>query len=155
MRKIGLLALAGALFAAPVPASAGFFVEGSLGLPWRTSPDLHREPTNVLVTPGYQITWVSVELGLVADFAQFERPGAWGLRPMIGVRPPMLPVYGKLILDVHDLGRDALTSVGGALGASYGLGPVAVFLEGDFIPRKVNDQSLNVLELRLGVSFEL
>lgn len=153
MRSLALLALAIAASAAPRTASAGFFAEGSLGVPWHTSPGLYREPTNIMVTPGYELLWLSAELGVLANFSQFQRSSTWGLRSMVGIRPPMLPVYGKLLFDIHDLSHGTVTSVGGALGFGFNLLGLGVFFEGDYIPRKLAGQSLNIWEARLGVSF--
>jgi hypothetical protein len=153
MRKLALVILAAALVAAPRPASAGFFVEGSLGIPWHTNPSLYREPTNLMITPGFEIAWVSAELGLLTDFAQFSRSSTWSLRPMVGLRPPLFPLYGKLILDVHDISGGTVTSVGGALGTGFSVLGLGVFLEGDYIPRTIAGENLSIVELRLGVSF--
>lgn len=153
MRKLALAVLASGLLAAPRPASAGFFLEGSLGVPWHTSPSVYREPTNLMLTPGFEVVWVSAELGVVANFSQFDQSSAWSLRPMIGLRPPAFPLYGKLIFDVHDLSGGTVTSVGGAIGTGFDLLGLGIFIEGDYIPRKVDGQNLNIVELRLGVSF--
>ncbi len=153
MRTLALPILAAALVAAPRQASAGFFLEGSLGIPWHTNPSLYREPTNVLLTPGFEVVWVSVELGVLADFAQFNQSSTWSLRPMVGLRPPVFPLYGKLIFDIHDLSGGTVTSVGGALGTGFSLLGLGVFLEGDYIPRKVAGENLGIWEIRLGVSF--
>lgn len=153
MRKLALLVLAAALVAAPRPASAGFFLEGSLGVPWHTNPSVYREPTNIMVTPGFEIVWVSAELGLLANFAQFNQSSAWSLRPMVGLRPPAFPLYGKLIFDVHDLSGGTVTSVGGALGWGFDLAGLGIFIEGDYIPRKTGGENLDIIELRLGISF--
>ena len=153
MRKLGLLVFAAALVAAPRPASAGFFIEGSLGVPWHTKPSIYREPTNILVTPGYEIVWVSAAPGVPAHFSQFSQTSAWGLRPMVGLRPPAFPPYGKLIFDIYDLSKGTVTSVGGALGGGINLAGLGIFVEGDYIPRKENGQILAIWEFRLGVSF--
>jgi len=153
MRKLALLALAAALVAAPRPASAGFFLEGSLGVPWHTSPDFYREPTNLMLTPGFEIVWVSAELGVVANFEQFGQTSAWSLRPMVGLRPPAFPLYGKLIFDVYDLSGGTVTSVGGALGGGFNLVGLGIFAEADYIPRKSGGENLAIWEFRLGVSF--
>lgn len=153
MRKLALVLFAAALCASPRPASAGFFIEGSLGVPWHTNPTVYREPTNIMVTPGFEIIWVSAELGVVANFAQFSQSSTWSLRPMVGLRPPAIPLYGKLIFDIHDLSGGAITSVGGALGGGFTLLGLGVFVEGDYIPRKVAGQNLSIWEIRLGVSF--
>jgi hypothetical protein len=154
MRKLGLFALVLALWAAPRPASAGFFIEGSLGWPWQTNPNIYREPTNILITPGFAVfDLVSIELGFAANFAQFQQSASWGLRPMIGIRPPFMPLYGKLVFDFNDLNTSAVSSVGGALGLTFiHFSKVALFLEGDYLPRKTNGVYLNVIEARLGVS---
>ncbi|HEU4382909.1 MAG TPA: hypothetical protein VFR85_05325 [Anaeromyxobacteraceae bacterium] len=153
MRKLALLVLAAAFAVAPRAASAGFFIEGSLGWPWHTNPSTYREPTNIMVTPGFEIVWVSAELGILGAFAQFDQPGAWSLRPMVGLRPPAFPLYGKLIFDIHDLSGGTVTSVGGALGAGINLAGLGIFLEGDYIPRQSNGENLAIWEIRLGVSF--
>lgn len=157
MRKLGLFALVLTLWVVPRPASADFFVEGSLGLPWHTNPVIYREPTNILITPGYAfLDLLSVELGFVAGFSQFEQSGSWGLRPMIGLRPPFMPLYGKLIFDFNDLGHGAVNSVGGAVGLTFvSISVVKLFVEGDYLPRKTNGVYLNVFEGRLGVSLGL
>jgi hypothetical protein len=153
MRKLALLVLAAALVAAPRPASAGFFLEGSLGVPWHTNPNFYREPGNIMVTPGFEIVWVSAELGLLANFEQFNQSSAWSLRPMVGLRPPAFPLYGKLIFDVHDLSGGTVTSVGGAIGWGFDLVGLGIFIEGDYIPRKTGGENLAIVELRLGISF--
>lgn len=153
MRKLALLVLAVACFAAPRAARAGFFIEGSLGVPWHTNPTVYREPTNIMVTPGFEIVWVSAELGVLGNFDQFNQPATWSLRPMLGLRPPAFPLYGKLIFDVHDLSGGAITSVGGALGGGFNLAGLGIFVEGDYIPRKTNGVNLAIWEVRLGVSF--
>jgi hypothetical protein len=153
MRKLALLVFAVALAAAPGLASAGFFIEGSLGVPWHTKPTIYREPTNIMLTPGFEIVWVSAELGLLANFDQFSQPAAWSLRPMVGLRPPAFPLYGKVIFDIHDISGGSVTSVGGALGGGFDLLGLGVFVEGDYIPRKENGQNLAIWEFRLGVSF--
>lgn len=156
MRKLGLTVVLSALLAVPREAGAGLFAEASLGLPWQLSPHTYRQPTNILITPGYSfLDLVSVELGLVANFSGFSKDSSFGLRPMVGLRPPAVPVYGKLILDFNDLGKGTVTSFGGALGASFGFGPVHLFLEGDYIPRSVDGTNYNVLEGRAGVSLSL
>jgi len=154
MRKLGLFALVLALWAAPRPASAGFFIEGSLGVPWQTNPSIYREPTNILVTPGFGLfDLVSIELGFVANFAQFQQSASWGLRPMIGIRPPFMPLYGKLVFDFNDINISTVNSVGGALGLTFvHFSAVGLFLEVDYLPRKTNGVYLNVIEGRLGVT---
>jgi hypothetical protein len=159
MRKMGLVVIVVGLWAAPRPASAGWVLEGSFGVPWQTSPNTARQQLNLMVTPGYGFmdNFLRLELGLVANFADVQNSKFnVGLRPMVAVHPPIVPVYGKLIFDWNDIGGDTSTaSIGGAIGVSFGLGPAALFLEGDYLPRSVASTNLNVLEARAGLSFEL
>ncbi len=153
MRKLAQLVLAIASLAAPGAASAGFFIEGSLGVPWHVNPTVYREPTNIMVTPGFELVWVSAELGVLGNFEQFNQPATWSLRPMLGLRPPAFPLYGKVLFDIHDLSGGTITSVGGALGGGFNLAGLGIFVEGDYIPRKSNGVNLAIWEVRLGVSF--
>ncbi len=155
MRKMGLLVFVVALWAAPRPANAGWVFEGSVGVPWQTSPNVYRQQLNLMVTPGYGLLddMLRLEMGLVANFADVQNSKFnVGLRPMLALHPPILPLYGKLIFDWNDIGGSTSTaSVGVAIGTSFGLGPAALFLEGDYLSRSGN----NVLEARAGLSFAL
>ncbi len=163
MRNVALAAVLVALSSAPALARAGtldFFVDASVGIPWQTSPDVYRQPTNVMVTPGLLVlNLVSAEVGVKAGFSQFDQPSRWGLRPMIGLYPPILPVYAKLVIEVDNLndtgGLGTLTTVGGALGLLFTVGPVRLFLEADYIPQKVAGQNLNIWEGRLGAGLKI
>lgn len=151
MRKLALLVLAAALFAAPRPASAGFFVEGSVGVPMLTGAGTSWGPANLMLTPGYEILWASAEVGFLKDVSGI---GAWGLRPMVGLRPPLFPLYGKVIFDFYDLSGSTVSTVGGAIGGGFSLLGLGIFLEGDYIPRQIAPgQSQRIIEFRLGVSF--
>ncbi len=158
MRKMGLLVLVVALGAAPRSASADWILEGSVGVPWQTSPNTVRQQLNLMVTPGYGFldSLLRLELGLVANFADVHNSKFnVGLRPMVALHPPILPAYGKLIFDWNDIGNTSTASIGGAIGLSFGFGPAALFVEGDYLPRSVASTNLNVLEARAGLSFEL
>jgi len=163
LRRLRRAALVAALCAGPAAARADlvdFLLDASVGVPWQTSPGISRLPTNVMVTPGILLVgWVSAELGVVGAVAQFGQPARWALRPMVGLYPPFMPLYAKLVVDVANLnqagGLGVLTSVGGALGLKFGLGPVALFAEGDYIPQAVNGKNLQVVEGRAGVGVKL
>ena len=157
MRRTGLGILL-ALFTAPGSASATWFLEGSFGIPWQTSPVVVRQQLNLMGTPGYGLfdDVLRLELGLVANLADLENSKFnVGLRPMVAVHPPVVPIYGKVIFDWNDIGNTSTTTLGGALGLSLGLGPASFLLEGDYLPRSVNNTNLNVLEARAGLSFAL
>ncbi len=158
MRRVGLLVFVAALWAAPRQASAGWVLEGSFGVPWQTSPSVARQQLNLMVTPGYGFLddLLRVELGLVSNFADVQGSKFnVGLRPMLAVHPPMLPVYGKLLFDWNDIGNSSTATIGAAVGLSFGLGPAALFVEGDYLPRSLADTNRNVLEARAGLSFAL
>jgi hypothetical protein len=158
MRKTVLLVLAAVLSGAPGSASAGWLLEGTFGIPWQTSPNTARQQLNLMVTPGYGFLddILRLELGLVSNFADVQGSKFnVGLRPMVAVHPPLLPIYGKLIFDWNDIGNTSTTTVGGAVGGSFGLGMANLILEVGYLPRSVNDTNLNVLEARAGLSFAL
>jgi len=157
-----LLAAVGALLlSAPARADlVNYTVDFSVGVPWRTNPDVYRTPTNLMLTPGVLVVnWVSAELGLAQGFSQFGVPARFGLRPMVGLYPPAIPVYAKLVIDVDNLnlagGLPVLTTVGGAIGALLRLGPVRLFLEGDYLPQTVQGTNQHIVELRAGVGVKI
>jgi len=159
MRRWMLAALAAVLLSIPPAARAGLvdgFVEVSGGVPWQMSPGVSRMPANVMVTPGVLfVSWVSAELGVEAAVAQFGAPARWGIRPMVGLYPPFMPLYAKLVVEVGNLnlagGLPVLTAVGGALGLKFPVGPVQLFVEGDYLPLKAQGTNLNVVEARAGL----
>ncbi|HTP52783.1 MAG TPA: hypothetical protein VMK42_18995 [Anaeromyxobacteraceae bacterium] len=162
MRIVKLVTLGALLLASPVAARAGvadIFFDASVGVPWRTSPDVSRMPTNIMLTPGVLlINWVSAEFGVVAGVAQFGQPARVAIRPMVGLYPPVLPLYAKLVVDIDNLnlagGLPVITTVGGALGLQFHAGPIRLFLEGDYLPEKVSGQNLNIVEARAGLGYK-
>jgi len=162
MRIVKLMSLGALFLALPVSTRAGVadvFVDASVGVPWRMSPTISRMPTNVMLTPGILlVNWVSAEVGVVAGVAQFGQPARWAVRPMVGLYPPMIPLYVKLVVDVNNLnltgGLPVITTVGGALGLQFKVGPVRLLLEGDYLPEHVNGQNLNVVEGRAGLGYK-
>ena len=153
MRKMGLCVLVATLWIAPRPASAGWLAEGSFGIPFATNQGWSSGQLNFMLTPGYGILddILRAELGLVANFASVQGSSFnVGLRPMIALHPPILPLYGKLIFDWNDIGNGSTTALGGAIGTSFGLGFLSLFLEGGYLPR-----SVNVFELRAGLALAL
>lgn len=168
MRKLALAALLAAALGAPAAARAdvlAFSLDLSLGLPWQTSPTVERAPTNIMLTPGLVVAdWVSAELGIMAAFAEYSQPSRWALRPMVGLYPPVLPLFAKLVVDVANLnqagGLGTVTTVGGAVGLLFSVGPARIFLEVDYLPKKVplaagGSQNLQVWEGRAGAGVKL
>ncbi len=165
MRKLGLAVLAVALWAAPRPASAGWLVEGSLGFPWQTSPSSLRQQTNIMVAPGYSFAMdiVAVQLGVLANLANVDGSSFnWSLRPMVMVQPPVVPLFGRVILDVANLGTKSaplgsstVTTFGFGGGFSFGVAMARILAEVDYLPRSIGGTSTTVIEGRVGVVLSL
>lgn len=143
-------------FAAPA-AWAGIFVEGSLGKGASVKPEVHAQPLNVMVAPGYSLLarMVRLQLGIVGDVPDVKASKFdLGLRPMLTLSPPILPIYGRLILAFNNLFHDELRTVayGAALGFGFSIGPVGIFAEAGLLPRSLADRMIWVVEGRAGVS---
>src|SRR5688500_15809274 len=155
MRKLLLASVFLACLAAPLSAQAGFGVEGSVGKGLTVSPEVNAEPTNLMVAPGISILWLRLQAGLVADLPDVEnRDFDIGIRPMLTLSPPILPLYGRLIFAFNNLLDDELRTVAydAAVGLSFGLAGVAIFAEAGVLPRSLKSEMVWVLEGRLGVS---
>lgn len=165
-RLPALALLAAVLGALPATASAGPSLAFSLGSGWTTSPETERMPTTAMITPGWAFGPVRAELGVAAALADVTNPTTGRadteveLRPMLVLAPPVVPVYGRVILAVTNLvdgPRDV--AYGGALGVSFGLFGASVFAEAGALPRSVevrtttgtDDELVWVVEGRAGV----
>ncbi len=168
MRKLGLAVAVAALVAVPGLARAGWLLEGSIGVPFQTNdlapvgPGSGRLATNVMLAPGYSFLddIFALELGLVANLGDVERDDFHiGLRPSLKVAPPIIPLYGRVILDVSKLGSGGTTSFGFGGGFSFGVAMIHLFIEADYIPRTVTvgtvDVTQKILEGRAGVELSL
>jgi hypothetical protein len=156
MRKI-LLASA-VVLCVLMPASAGAMgLELSLGKGAAVSPDVKAQPTNIMVAPGIQIVMVRLSVGIVADLPDVkDSVFDLGLRPMLTIDPPILPLYGRLVFAINNLRNSdrakRTVAYGGALGLSFGIAGVGIFAEAGLLPRSLNNQTIWVLEGRIGVS---
>ena len=139
-----------------MPASASAMgLELSVGKGTAVSPETKAQPTNLMVAPGIQIVIVRLSLGLVADLPDVEDSDFdLGVRPMLTIAPPLLPLYGRLVFAVNNLlDSDRRTvAYGAALGLSFGIAGVGVFAEAGLLPRSLNSQTIWVLEGRIGLS---
>lgn len=160
MRKLVLAGITAVLLAAPLQqAKAGFLLEGSLGSGVQTKPSIQRIPTNVMVTPGYSLLgMLALQLGIVADLPDVEA-GEFDLqlRPMLKIDPPVLPVYGRIILAATNLlgDGDPVMAYGGTLGVGFSLAGLGAFAELGVLPRSVNDEMQTLVEARIGLSLGL
>jgi hypothetical protein len=152
MRKV-LVAFAFVLcLAGPVSAHA-MGVELSLGKGAEVSPDTAAQPTTVMVAPGISFVMLRLQVGFVADLPDVEASKFdIGLRPMLTISPPILPLYGRLVFAVNNLIHDTTVAYGGALGLSFGLAGIGIFAEAGLLPRSIDDTTTWVIEGRLGLS---
>lgn len=161
-----LVALALALLLGPAAARAGVVVELSAGSGFRYDPKpVERTPTNVMIAPGYSIAGIlKLELGLAANLSDVEGSKfELDLRPMVVVSPPLFPLYVRGVFGVTNLvdGPQKVT-YGGALGTSFGLMGVGLFLEAGVLHRTLSLTTSGVEsnvdywvgEGRLGVYFD-
>ncbi|HET6438049.1 MAG TPA: hypothetical protein VFG59_08305 [Anaeromyxobacter sp.] len=141
MARLGSLTIALALLAGPSAARAGTVLEGSVGsgLRWQPTP-VERIPTNVMLAGGYSFAGaLKLELGVVGNLAdvnhsQFDLD----IRPMVVLKPPVLPFYVRGILGVSGLVEGpAAVNYGGALGVRIGALGVGAFLEAGALSRRV------------------
>jgi hypothetical protein len=156
MRKLlTALLLVVAVSVIPAAAHAGWGVEGSLGQGWQVKPDAKTQPTNIMVAPGFGIVLLRLQLGLVADLGDVENSKFdIGLRPMVTISPPVLPLYARLILSVDNLTHSDYRTVsyGGAVGLSISLAGFGIFAEAGLLPNNKDDEYRWVVEGRAGVS---
>lgn len=169
MRKLTLTAVAAlGLSLLPRTAAAGPLLEGSVGVGAQLNPSVERTPVNVMLAPGYGFAGiVKLELGLAANLADVQNSRFdLELRPMVVVSPPLFPLYLRGIVVVQNLIHGPTNpGYGGALGLSFGLLGVGVFVEAGALARQVPVESATLptsnqdeyrwfLEGRAGVSYE-
>jgi len=140
MRKLTAPLFLAALLLAPSAARAGWLLEASAGQGWEVSPDTVKQPTNLMLAPGYTVLdFLTLELGVLSSLenargAKFDVQ----LRPMAELSLPLFPVYLKAIVGVTGLAASPVKlQYGGALGWRLGLGGVGIFLEAGLLPSNV------------------
>ncbi|MGB8299242.1 MAG: hypothetical protein WCG85_27745 [Polyangia bacterium] len=149
MRKIVMAAVLTSTVLLPAISKADWLVEASLGEGYQVTTPRDWERLNLMVTPSYALplpvlSWVRLQLGVVADLGVAGQPGNKAtnleLRPMIAIVPPLIPLYGRAIFAVTNLiernGEKREIAYGAALGMSFGLGPIGVFGEVGVLPGK-------------------
>ena len=153
MRKFLVAATLTAMILVPAAARAGFLVEASVGKGYQAAPTPRGwEQMNLNIAPGYApslpvLSMFRLQLGILTDFA--DKSGSttnFELRPMLSIVPPILPIYGRLILAIDNLTERGGTKREIAYGAaggvrigtpSIGFVPsMGVFAEVGVLPRK-------------------
>jgi len=146
MRKLVMAAVLTFTVLLPGLSQAAWELEGSLGKGGQLNSPRGWEQLNLMVTPGYALSILRLQLGIVGDFADTSGSKTnLELRPMIAIVPPILPIYGRVIFAVHNLtGRSSSSGTGrefaygAAGGLRFGLGPIGVFAEVGVLPRYRN-----------------
>ncbi len=145
------------LLGASSQASAGLVLEGSLGKGVMVKPSTKAMQTNVMLAPGYEFLWIRASLGIVGDLPDVQDSKFnLQLRPMITVAPPLLPIYGRVVVAIQNLGRsgDKTIAYGPVLGFSLSLAGIGVFAEAGLLPQKIGSETAWVVEGRAGVSYK-
>jgi hypothetical protein len=155
MRKLlTTCALLGVLFGS-VAAHAAWVLEGSAGQGYHVNEPRGWEPTNIMLAPGYEfLGLLRAQLGLVGDLGNVQnRQFDLELRPMIGVYPPIIPLYARAIFAVENMLHHTQVAVGGAVGVKIGIPVVGlgVFAEAGVLPRF--SPTTTVVEGRVGAYF--
>jgi hypothetical protein len=165
----GLLVAAALVAAAGAPsaAHAGVVLELSVGSGARIDPEpVERIATNIMLAGGFSFAgMLKLELGLVGNLGDVQNSEFdISLRPMLVVSPPVIPFYLRGIFAVNGM-VDGPTEIayGAALGLSFGLFGLGVFLEAGYLPTDVNvdqgdgttkKQRVKLVEGRLGAYWD-
>ena len=141
MRKFLVATTFAALILAPAAARAGFILEGSLGKGVQASPSpspgqSRWEQLNLNIAPGWApslpvLSWFRLQLGIVTAFAdKSDSKTNLELRPTLSLVPPVLPIYGRVMVVITDiLGRSDVKReypFGGAVGVRIGIPGVSI-----------------------------
>jgi hypothetical protein len=153
-----LASVLAAVVAAPLTAEAGFIVEGSLGKGRVVEPSSGWTQTNVMVSPG--LTFIGsilrLQLGIAADMPDGDKPETdefdLQLRPMLTIKPPLLPIHARAIFAVQNIVDDVRVAYGGAAGLNLSLFGIGVFAEAGLLPTSINSTINWVVEARIGAS---
>jgi hypothetical protein len=159
MRRVLLASTFVFALLAPLSAHAGFVVEGSVGKGVDIKPDVKATPSNVMVAPGWSLLadMLRLEVGLVAALPDVKGSKFdFGVRPMVVVSPPVLPIYARGILGFSNLTHKESRHIeyGAALGFSFSLLGLGVFAEAGVLPYSINDKFHWNLEGRLGAFYK-
>ncbi len=153
MQKLSWAFAVAVLVALPLSAKAGFVIEASGGYGVQVSPGVETGlPPNVMLAAGYGLgEIIRAEIGFVVDKPEGEDPTNLRIRPMLVVDPPVLPVYGRLIVGFANLLDDERAfEYGAALGVGGSVGGLGLFAEAGYIPQSIEGEFHSFIEARAG-----
>ena len=154
MHKLFSTIIVAAIFVVPQAAKAGFLIEGSAGTGIQFKPNLgERVPTMIMLAPGYGIgEMIRAELGIVGALGDVEN-GKFDLqlRPMLVIDPPIIPIYGRLVVGVFNLLDEETRTFayGGAVGVGGSVAGLGLFAELGVFPQG-NAETI-IGEIRAGI----
>ena len=154
MRKLLVALVLLSSFAAAPRAAQAIGIEASIGKGVAIDP-VEAQQVNVMVAPGVSLLWLRLQVGLVAELPDVaDSEFDLGVRPMISLHPPLLPLYGRVVFAFNNLLHDEIRTVayGGALGLEISLAGIGIFAEAGFLPRSFRDNLIWVIEGRAGIS---
>lgn len=154
MHKLSLAIAALAVYVLPSAAQAGWVVEASVGRGMQVEPSVDDDlgPTNLLVAPGYGLGEVlRAEVGFVIDLPEENVGTNLRLRPMLVIDPPILPLYGRLIVGVANLlENERAFEFGGAVGIGGSIGGIGLYAEVGALPQAIAGDFIWIAEGRAG-----
>jgi hypothetical protein len=142
--------LVGLFCLAPVAARADIIMGASVGSGVTVKPEIARTPTNIMLAPGWGLgEMLRLELGIVADLGDVEASKFdLGVRPMLVIDPPVLPLHGRLIVGASNLLDDPVITYGGAIGIGGSIAGLGLYLEVGVLPK--GDAETVAVEGRVG-----
>jgi hypothetical protein len=144
----------------PLAAQAGFVIEGSGGRAAQIAPEVDTQlgVTSFEVMPGYGLGEVlRAGIGIVFDAPEDGRDLNMRLRPTLTLDPPILPLYGRIILGMTNLLGDGGVQweYGGAIGVGGSVAGIGLFAEIAVLPEYIKaggeTTHITLLEGRGGV----
>lgn len=161
MAKLIAVPLALALFLVPGAARAGTVFELSAGSGFRWDPSpVERIPTNVMAAIGYSMPVFKLELGVLGNLADVkDTEFDLELRPMLVVKPPVIPFYARAIAGVSGLvEKPTAFTYGAAVGVRLGALGLGAFVEAGALAKRLEidgeKQDVWIAEGRLGVYWD-
>lgn len=141
-------------------AHAKVTLSASIGYGFEFSPRLETQAENLMLAPG---------ISLLNDLLRFELGfvGAYGaviagdrdhvnleIRPMLRLKIPVVPLYGRLTVAGVSLFEDRRNiAYGPALGVSFGLFGLSIFGEAGLLPRHHVQKTHWIGEVRAGAGY--
>jgi hypothetical protein len=137
-------------------------LSGSAGFGYEVHPRRNVQAENVMLAlgVGFLADCLRLEAGALTAYGNLagerRRDFKVELRPMLRLKLPVLPLYGRLVFaGLNPFASDRNIAYGGALGLSIRLGRIALFAEAGPLPRRAEGETHWVMEARAGLGLRL